>query len=164
MSLRGEYASIMDRILAHIVDLVIVALVMLIVGLLLFMSAVLTLGLFWLVRARPLLLIWHPFNLLGWLVMIGYFTFFEGTTGQTPGKRILNIMVVKEGGKPCDLTSAFVRNIGRILDFLPGFYIVGILLILFTEKKQRIGDMVAGTVVVKASPRIPAVRYPAAPA
>ena len=82
-----------------------------------------------------------------WLI---YFTYFEGTSGQTIGKRLAHVKVVKEDGSRCDLGSALVRSILRIVDSLPAIYILGIILIAATDKRQRLGDMLAKTIVVKA--------------
>lgn len=85
-----------------------------------------------------------------WLLGLIYFTYFEGTSGQTFGKEFTHIKVIKENGTKCDFGSALVRNILRIVDHLPFLYILGIILIAATEKKQRLGDMLAKTIVVKA--------------
>jgi len=82
-----------------------------------------------------------------WLI---YFTYFEGTSGQTIGKRFAHVKVVKEDGSKCDAGSALVRSILRIVDSLPFIYILGIILIAATDKKQRLGDMLAKTIVIKA--------------
>jgi len=82
-----------------------------------------------------------------WLI---YFTYFEGTSGQTIGKKLTHIKVIKEDGSKCDFGSALVRNILRIVDHLPFLYLLGIMLIAATEKRQRLGDMLAKTIVVKA--------------
>jgi uncharacterized RDD family membrane protein YckC len=87
---------------------------------------------------------------LMWLLWLIYFTYFEGTSGQTIGKKFTHIKVIKEDGSKCDFGSALVRNILRIIDHLPFLYILGIILIAATEKKQRLGDMLAKTLVVKA--------------
>jgi uncharacterized RDD family membrane protein YckC len=82
-----------------------------------------------------------------WLI---YFTYFEGTSGQTIGKKFAHVRVVKENGSSCDFGSALVRSILRIVDSLPAIYILGIILIAATDKRQRLGDMLAKTIVVKA--------------
>lgn len=68
--------------------------------------------------------------------------------GQTIGKRLFGIKVVKENGEPCDYGSAFVRN---LLDIIDGFfyYLIGFIAMAISEKRQRIGDRLAGTVVVR---------------
>ncbi|MFI5450327.1 MAG: RDD family protein [Candidatus Bathyarchaeia archaeon] len=85
-----------------------------------------------------------------WLISLLYFAILEGTKGATIGKMLLKIKVVQEDGKPCGIVPAFVRNILRIVDALPILYIIGILLISRSDKKQRLGDRVAKTVVIKA--------------
>ena len=85
-----------------------------------------------------------------WLLWLIYFTYFEGTSGQTIGKKLTHIRVIKEDGSRCDFGSALVRNLLRIVDHLPFLYVLGIILIAATEKKQRLGDMLAKTIVVKA--------------
>ncbi|HID19610.1 MAG TPA: RDD family protein [Methanophagales archaeon] len=85
-------------------------------------------------------------NVLLWIV---YFTYFEGTSGQTLGKKIMSIKVIKENGDQPTFSDALIRTILRIIDGI-AFYLVGLIVILVSEKKQRIGDMAAGTIVVKA--------------
>jgi len=92
------------------------------------------------------------FGILGlmWLLWLIYFTYFEATSGQTIGKMLTHIRVIKEDGSRCDFGSALIRNILRIVDHLPFLYILGIILIAATEKRQRLGDMLGRTVVIKA--------------
>ncbi len=82
-----------------------------------------------------------------WLV---YYTYFEGSSGQTLGKKVINIKVVKSDGSKCEYGSALIRTILRIIDNLPFLYILGIILIAATDKQQRLGDMLANTIVVKS--------------
>jgi uncharacterized RDD family membrane protein YckC len=84
-----------------------------------------------------------------WLLWLVYFTYFEGTSGQTLGKMVVKIKVVREDGSRCDLGAALLRNILRIIDHLPFLYLLGIILIAATDKRQRLGDMLARTLVVK---------------
>ena len=72
----------------------------------------------------------------------------EGLYGQTVGKKICKIKVIKENSEPCDLHASFIRNILRIVDGI-GIYLVGAILILRSNKKQRLGDRLARTVIVK---------------
>ena len=85
------------------------------------------------------------------LLWIVYFTYFEGTSGQTIGKKIVKIKVVNEDGSKCEFGAALIRTILRIVDHFPFLYILGIILIAATDKKQRLGDMLAKTLVVKVS-------------
>ena len=87
------------------------------------------------------------------LLQAGYFTFFECLwNGQTPGKRWFHLRVIKESGRPITVYDAVVRNLLRIVDSLPGFYGVGIISALLSSNCQRLGDYVAGTVVVHEEP------------
>lgn len=87
--------------------------------------------------------------LVMWLLWLIYFTYFEGTSGQTIGKNLTHIKVIKEDGSKCDFGSAFIRSLLRIIDHLPFLYLLGIILIATTDKRQRLGDMLAKTIVVK---------------
>jgi len=82
-------------------------------------------------------------------VLWGYFAFFEALwKGQTPGKRWAGIRVIKETGRPIDTFEAIARNFLRAVDWFPGFYGVGIVTMLLNSKNRRLGDFVAGTLVV----------------
>jgi|GEM_PF-1078764 len=88
------------------------------------------------------------FNILSFIIYILYYTLMEGSRGQTIGKMITKIKVVREDGRPIDIGTAFIRNILRIIDGLI-FYIIGAILIWTSPKRQRLGDRIAKTVVVK---------------
>jgi uncharacterized RDD family membrane protein YckC len=90
--------------------------------------------------------IYSAVNFIIWIV---YFTYFEGKSGDTIGKRAMGIKVVAEKGK-MDYSKAFIRSILRIVDFLPIVYILGFIVAIASKKKQRIGDLAARTLVVKA--------------
>ncbi|MFN2390393.1 MAG: RDD family protein, partial [Pyrinomonadaceae bacterium] len=88
------------------------------------------------------------------LIFAVYFIFFEWLwNGQTPGKRLLKLRVIREDGRPVTLWEAIARNLLRIFDAVPGFilpvYSVGLITIFMSRRDQRIGDMFAGTVVVR---------------
>jgi uncharacterized RDD family membrane protein YckC len=85
------------------------------------------------------------------LISSGYFVFFEWLwNGQTPGKRWLKLRVIREDGRPVTFWESFVRNLLRSLDILiPPFYSIGLISVFISEKDQRVGDMLAGTVVVR---------------
>lgn len=75
----------------------------------------------------------------------GYFILFEYLwSGQTPGKRLLGIRVIRENGQPVGFLEVFIRNILRLVDFIVGPYFV-----LFSKKEKRLGDFAIGTIVVK---------------
>lgn len=87
---------------------------------------------------------------LGGFIIIGYYVFFETLwNGQTPGKRIAGLKVIKDNGAAISIIDSTVRNFLRIIDFAPSCYLLGALSILHSRRNQRIGDMAAGTIVVK---------------
>ena len=87
--------------------------------------------------------------ILGFLLYYGYYAAFEALwSGQTPGKRAVGIRVIRVSGQPITTFDAILRNLLRIVDQLPGIYAVGVLSVFFTSRNQRVGDLVAGTVVV----------------
>jgi uncharacterized RDD family membrane protein YckC len=85
------------------------------------------------------------------LILAGYFAFFEWIwSGQTPGKLWLKLRVIREDGRPITFWEAAVRNLLRSFDMMPvPFYSVGLISVFSSSRDQRIGDMVAGTVVVR---------------
>jgi uncharacterized RDD family membrane protein YckC len=89
--------------------------------------------------------------LLLFLTFSGYFAFFEWIwSGQTPGKRWLKLRVIREDGRPITFWEASVRNLLRSLDMMPApFYSIGLICVFANSRDQRVGDMVAGTVVVR---------------
>jgi uncharacterized RDD family membrane protein YckC len=90
------------------------------------------------------------FTSLAFALIFFYDVLFEVLgRGKTPGKRASGLRVVGPGGRPIALVRSAVRNILRIIDILPGFYLVGMVVIFVTPRNQRIGDLVAGTHVVR---------------
>lgn len=81
----------------------------------------------------------------------GYYVVFEALwDGQTPGKRRLGIRVVQDGGYSVSFAASAVRNITRIVDMQPGFlYSVGIVSAVLSKSGKRLGDLMAGTIVVR---------------
>jgi len=70
-------------------------------------------------------------------------------TGRTPGKRLMGLRVLRAGGQPVGLRASVVRNILRLVDGIPLSYIPGTVAILATKRNQRLGDLAAGTIVVR---------------
>jgi uncharacterized RDD family membrane protein YckC len=88
------------------------------------------------------------------LLFSGYFIFFEWImNGQTPGKRLLKLRVIREDGRPITLWEAIARNLLRIFDAVPGLvvpiYSIGLISIFMSGRDQRVGDLFAGTVVIR---------------
>jgi len=99
---------------------------------------------------------WFLYSTLAVIIFIiffiqwGYYILFELLwQGQTPGKKVLRIRVVRENGRPLGILTSFIRNIFRIIDLLPSFYAAGLLTMFINYREKRIGDLVAGTIVVK---------------
>jgi uncharacterized RDD family membrane protein YckC len=92
-------------------------------------------------------------TLLTFALYNGYFILLEWLmNGQTPGKRLLHIRVIKQGGYALRFFDTLSRNLLRVVDFLPLFYGVGLTSLLLTRDSQRLGDLVAGTLVVYQEP------------
>jgi uncharacterized RDD family membrane protein YckC len=90
------------------------------------------------------------FTLASFLIVWAYYVFFETIwNGQTPGKRLLGLRVLKVDGQPIGFFEALIRNIVRLADFLPGLYVVGSAVMLLNSRSRRLGDYAAGTLVVK---------------
>ncbi len=80
----------------------------------------------------------------------GYFILFEWLwQGRTPGKRLLGIRVVRDGGYPVDFVSSVIRNVIRILEAALGFYAISAICALLSPQNRRLGDLAAGTIVVR---------------
>ncbi len=86
----------------------------------------------------------------GFLLFFGYFIVFEWRwQGRTPGKRLVGIRVVRDGGFPLDFTSSVIRNVVRLVEVGLGFYALSALATLLSPANRRFGDMAAGTIVVR---------------
>ena len=87
----------------------------------------------------------------GFFAVWCYFLFFEAIwDGRTPGKRAVGLRVLHDGGEPLSFQGSVLRNLLRIVDLQPGATgIAGAASILFNRRAQRLGDMVAGTIVVR---------------
>jgi uncharacterized RDD family membrane protein YckC len=85
------------------------------------------------------------------LLFTSYFAFFEWLwNGQTPGKKLLKLRVIREDGRPVTLWETIARNLMRLFDIMPfPFYSIGFIAVFLNSRDQRIGDLFAGTVVVR---------------
>jgi uncharacterized RDD family membrane protein YckC len=97
------------------------------------------------------------------LVLFGYFIVFEALwNGQTPGKKLLGLRVVRDGGYPIDFGASLIRNLIRVGEWLIGYYILAAISALISPENKRLGDLAAGTIVVRdarlATPRSPTHR------
>jgi uncharacterized RDD family membrane protein YckC len=90
------------------------------------------------------------FLVLAWAVWFGYDVLFEVLAGgRTPGKRACGIRVVRTGGQPVGFRTSAIRNLLRIVDGPATSYVAGMVAILVSRQNQRLGDMAAGTLVVR---------------
>ncbi|MGZ0049850.1 RDD family protein [Brevibacillus gelatini] len=90
--------------------------------------------------------------LLFFVLNFGYFLFLEAFwSGQTVGKKWMGIRVIRDNGQPITFLSSTIRNLFRIVDNLPSGYFLGALVSFFHPRDKRIGDLVAGTIVVVES-------------
>ena len=145
----AEYAGVLHRILAAVIDHALLAIITMVIALPFGVS-----GAFMMMGADPMAAMaaaasWVTFMVISAVIWLVYFPYFESTTGQTLGKKLMGIKVVKEDGKKLTMPDAIIRTVLRIIDGL-GAYVLGLIVILVSQKKQRIGDMAARTIVVKA--------------
>jgi uncharacterized RDD family membrane protein YckC len=83
-------------------------------------------------------------------IFFGYFIFFEALwNGQTPGKKLLGIRVVRDGGFPIDFPASLIRNLVRVGEWTIGGYAIAAVSALLSPENKRIGDIAAGTIVVR---------------
>ncbi|KQX44685.1 RDD family protein [Paenibacillus sp. Root444D2] len=146
VQLQFQTAGIGSRAIAHLLD----CLILLVMNGLLFLFAILMSRLYsgdWLPALADYLI---AIAIILWIVVnLGYFVCTEAFMGgQTPGKRILGLRVLQNNGQSATLLSILIRNLFRLLDMMPTFYFLGAVSIIFSSKDKRIGDMVAGTIVV----------------
>jgi uncharacterized RDD family membrane protein YckC len=88
--------------------------------------------------------------MLDLFVTTSYFLIFETLfRGRTPGKRLTHLRVVSEGGSVLDWRQSLLRNLLRMVDSLPTGYLVGVVAMLISPRVQRLGDLVAGTIVIR---------------
>ena len=79
----------------------------------------------------------------------GYYTVFEAFwNGQTPGKKLCKLRVIRDSGRQITFFESLTRNLIRAVDSLPGFYAIGIVTMLCNRRSKRLGDFAAGTLVV----------------
>ncbi|MFB3915386.1 MAG: RDD family protein [Terriglobales bacterium] len=89
------------------------------------------------------------FILFAFTLYWGYFALFEiFMNGQTPGKRHAGIRVIKDTGRPLTVFECIARNLMRAIDGLPAMYGVGIICMMLNKQHRRLGDYVAGSVVI----------------
>jgi uncharacterized RDD family membrane protein YckC len=140
-----EVVGIGSRFMAALVDTTIIVVLQIVVNLTMFLLLVNLLGIemgsTWLTAV---------FGLISFALLWGYYIFFEMLwNGQTPGKRLTGLRVLRTNGTPITLTESIIRNLIRIIDFLPAFYGLGVVVMFVNAQSRRLGDLAAGTLVVR---------------
>jgi uncharacterized RDD family membrane protein YckC len=88
------------------------------------------------------------------IITAGYFMIFEILwNGQTPGKRLVGVRVIRENGYPIRPVDAVIRNLVRVVDWLPATYGIGVLTMLLNKRSKRLGDFASGTIVIREAAR-----------
>jgi uncharacterized RDD family membrane protein YckC len=145
VSLSLDVAGLGTRVLAYLVDLFIVFLF--------WVTVLLVYSLFGDALKQVQALSGGMQLLLGLATILtswGYDVLFETLwRGQSPGKRVVGLRVVKSDGSPVGFVEAAIRNLARIADVFPALYTTGALCVALTPRHQRLGDLLAGTLVVK---------------
>lgn len=89
-------------------------------------------------------------SLISFAFFWGYYIFFEMRwNGSSPGKRQVGIRVIRADGTPITLAESIIRNLVRLVDFLPGAYGLGLVTMFIDSKARRLGDLAANTLVVR---------------
>src|SRR5512138_2225791 len=141
-----QVAGIGSRFLASLLDTLLIALLQIIV------VVVATLVINALEEFTAALSTWIVaiFSLILAVFYWGYYVFFEMLwNGQSPGKRWVGLRVIRTDGTPITLSEALIRNLVRIVDFLPAMYGIGIISMFIDKQSRRLGDLAAGTLVVQ---------------
>jgi uncharacterized RDD family membrane protein YckC len=103
---------------------------------------------------------WAFIIFINFAIVWGYFALLEAYWhGQTLGKRAMKLRVIKDSGRQITLFEALARNLMRVVDFQPGLYLAGVITMLCNKQNQRLGDMVAGTLVVHERLDEPSLLY-----
>ena len=149
VDLHLEIAGLGNRLLAQLIDGFLIFCIMVILILLGVVMALVTNNLTTDTRMRSIIVgvMIMVLVLFMFLLQNGYFFLFEGLwQGQTPGKKAAEIRVIEQNGQPLGWPAAFIRNLLRMVD---SFFCIGVLFIIFDKNERRIGDMAAGTMVIR---------------
>jgi uncharacterized RDD family membrane protein YckC len=134
IELEAQLVGPIPRFLAFVIDLIIRAILMFVVSLVSIPFGQLGAG-FWLITLF----------LVEWFYPVLFEVLWRG---QTPGKRVLGISVVHDDLTPVSFGTSMVRNLLRTVDFLPFFYLFGLIAMVSNRRFQRLGDLAAGTLVI----------------
>jgi uncharacterized RDD family membrane protein YckC len=144
-----EVAGIGSRFLAALVDTLLIIVLQIIVNLTLFLlaDALFADTLDWESGLQTWL--FAVFGLMAFAFLWGYYVFFEMIwNGQSPGKRWAGLRVIRTDGTPITFSESLIRNLVRLIDFLPVYYGIGVVAMFINQQSRRLGDLAAGTLVV----------------
>ena len=140
-----QVAGIGSRFLATLLDSLLIVLLQIVV----ILVFVLVLSGFNLLGDTIAAWVYAVLGIVGFIFFWGYYIFFEMLwNGQTPGKRWVGLRVIRTDGTPITLSESFIRNLTRLVDFLPAMYGIGIISMFLDKQSRRLGDLAAGTLVV----------------
>jgi uncharacterized RDD family membrane protein YckC len=143
-----QIAGIGSRFLASLLDTIIVVLLQIVVLVVLTLVLNAFEGTAWADQLSGWIV--AIFSLIATLFYWGYYIFFEMLwNGQSPGKRWVGLRVIRADGTPITLSESLIRNLVRIIDFLPAAYGVGVVTMFIDKQSRRLGDLAAGTLVVQ---------------
>jgi uncharacterized RDD family membrane protein YckC len=144
-----EIAGIGSRFLAALIDTLLVTVLQVVV----FLSAALVIAtvgaLYQDGDSTAVMWLIGILGLIGFALQWGYYVFFETRwNGQSPGKRRVGLRVIRSDGTPITLAESIIRNLLRLIDFMPAYYGVGVVTMFIDRQARRLGDLAAGTFVV----------------
>ncbi len=141
-----EVVGIGSRFLAALVDTTIIALLLIVANILLLFIFLGGVDIAESVSSFMVALL----SLVSFAFFWGYYIFFEMRwNGRSPGKQLVGIRVIRADGTPITLAESIIRNLVRLVDFLPGAYGVGLVTMFIDGKARRLGDLAANTLVVR---------------
>ena len=160
VELEFTLAGIGNRAYALVIDYIFLGLILIVflVGALIF-NSVLVKTIANLVGSTNGLELWSIAvqGLIAFVIYVGYFVFFETVwSGQTPGKRYVKIRVIRDDGRPVRLQQSTLRALLRPFDEL---FFIGVFLIVFNQREKRLGDLVAGTLVIQEEQTVKAAAF-----
>ncbi|HEY9652450.1 MAG TPA: RDD family protein [Coleofasciculaceae cyanobacterium] len=108
--------------------------------------------------SRFQLWLWSIELLVSFFIYVGYFVFFEAVwQGQTPGKRYVKIRVIRDDGRPIGLQQSTLRALLRPFDDI---FFLGVFLIALSKREKRLGDLLAGTLVIQEERAVTSANFP----
>lgn len=145
-----EVAGIGSRFLAALVDTLLILILQVVVNLALLLVVRIVAGDVSDLESGAVMWLLALFGLIAFAFFWGYYVFFEVLwNGQSPGKRWVGLRVIRTDGTPITLTESLIRNLVRLVDFMPAYYGIGVVTMFINSQSRRLGDLAAGTLVVR---------------